>query len=99
MYKKFGDLAQAKTEISTLFNIKSSAKSLSNFWKPEFERPGKYFLYVEKYLKFYIQLIEETHDVVCLKNLAKKVKKADDVLINASEIWNIMFRYMLKIQC
>ncbi|PVU89673.1 hypothetical protein BB561_005202 [Smittium simulii] len=46
----------AKSSISKILNIRQSPRTLVNFFKPEFEESGKYYVYLEKYIIFSLKL-------------------------------------------
>ncbi|TPX35253.1 hypothetical protein SmJEL517_g02284 [Synchytrium microbalum] len=94
LYHAFHDVQAARAEISILFAVKS--KSYINFWRSEFERPGKHYVYAEKYTIFFIQLLDETEDYETLLLLAKKIRKADDTLLTWNKVFALAFNACLK---
>ncbi|KAJ1557508.1 Histone transcription regulator 3, partial [Nowakowskiella sp. JEL0078] len=81
-FNVFGDAEGAKAEMAQLINQKPvGLKSFVSFWKSEFERPGKHFVYVDKYVMFMLRLLKETRDVEGLRAFIKKLKISDDVLL------------------
>ncbi|KAJ3162144.1 Histone transcription regulator 3 [Geranomyces michiganensis] len=83
---------QAQQILSTLFKLKDEkSKKFVNFWKPEFERPGKHFMSVHKYVVFLSKLMEENCDIDGLRRLCRKVRKADDVLLWPDRVWKAVY--------
>ncbi|KAG0042324.1 Histone transcription regulator 3 [Gryganskiella cystojenkinii] len=92
LYNIYHDVERAKTEMLGLFQIKSNLKTLvSSVWKPEFERSGKHFIYVGEYTKFLIILAKETKDVETLNSLARKIRRANGLLLDLKEIWELLY--------
>ncbi|KAI8854461.1 hypothetical protein BC829DRAFT_192245 [Chytridium lagenaria] len=82
----FKDVNAAKTELLSLFHFKTTSKTFVNFWRPEFERPGKHFVYIDKYVGALISLLVQTRDLDNLATLIKKTKRADDILLHPTDI-------------
>ncbi|KAG0237718.1 Histone transcription regulator 3 [Actinomortierella wolfii] len=98
LYHVYHDVERAKTEVLSLFQFKSNAKTLvSSVWKPEFERCGKHFVYVGEYTRFLIQLCKETKDVEALNTLARKVRKANGLLLDLKDIWELLYDAYLSV--
>ncbi|KAK9760847.1 Histone transcription regulator 3 [Basidiobolus ranarum] len=98
-YHFFHDLNKAKGEMLTLFNIKSSSKPLANFFKTEFERPGKHFAYIQSYLMFFVKILEESKDVENLRLLYQKLKKSENaVLQHENVLKNTLQAYLNVLQ-
>ncbi|KAF9585236.1 Histone transcription regulator 3 [Lunasporangiospora selenospora] len=94
----YHDAERAKAEILGLFQIKSNQKTLvSSVWKPEYERCGKHFVYVGEYTKFLILLAKETKDVETLNTLARKVRRANSLLLDLKEIWEQLYDAYLSV--
>ncbi|KAI9092852.1 hypothetical protein DFS34DRAFT_277907 [Phlyctochytrium arcticum] len=81
----------AKTTLSTLVRIEDKTKTMIHFWKPEFERPAKHFLYAHKYTMFMILLLKETEDVEGLRRVCRKIRKAEDVLLWPDRVWRYAY--------
>ncbi|KAI8588284.1 hypothetical protein BDZ88DRAFT_200200 [Geranomyces variabilis] len=91
-YYELRDPVQAQQILSTLFKLKDEkSRKFVNFWKPEFERPGKHFMSVHKYIIFLTKLMEENSDIDGLRRLCRKVRKADDVLLWPDRIWKVVY--------
>ncbi|KAG0347788.1 Histone transcription regulator 3 [Podila humilis] len=89
---------RAKTEMLSLFQVKSNLKSLvSSVWKPEFERSGKHFVYVGEYTRLLILLAKETKDVETLNSLARKIRRANGLLLDLKEIWELLYESYLEV--
>ena len=92
----FKNALEAKSKLLTLFNLKPN-KAFTAFWKPEYERPGKYYIYIHRYTTFMITLLYETSDSESLRIISKKVRKANDSLIWLSKIWKLCFDLYSKL--
>ncbi|KAH7036493.1 hypothetical protein BKA57DRAFT_173902 [Linnemannia elongata] len=98
LHEVYHDVERAKSEILSLFQIKSNQKTLvSSVWKPEFERSGKHFVYVGEYTRFLIVLAKETLDVELLNSLARKIRRAHGLLLDLKEIWELLYESYLAI--
>ncbi|KAF8934266.1 Histone transcription regulator 3 [Haplosporangium gracile] len=98
LHQVYHDVERAKSEILSLFQIKSNQKTLvSSVWKPEFERSGKHFVYVGEYARFLIVLAKESHDVELLNSLARKIRRAHGLLLDLKEIWELLYESYLAI--
>ncbi|KAJ3206373.1 Histone transcription regulator 3 [Entophlyctis luteolus] len=85
---------RAKNELLTLFQLRSNARSFFNFWRPEFERPGRHFVYIHKYTVALIGILHELKDLESLRHLVRKTQKAYDTLLYPQTVWRIGFEAM-----
>ncbi|KAG0031770.1 Histone transcription regulator 3 [Podila clonocystis] len=98
LYHVYHDVERAKTEMLSLFQVKSNLKTLvSSVWKPEFERSGKHFVYVGEYTKLLIVLAKETKDVETLNSLARKIRRANGLLLDLKDIWELLYDSYLEV--
>ncbi|KFH65937.1 hypothetical protein MVEG_08039 [Podila verticillata NRRL 6337] len=98
LYHIYHDVERAKTEMLSLFQVKSNLKTLvSSVWKPEFERSGKHFVYVGEYTKLLIVLAKETRDVETLNSLARKIRRANGLLLDLRDIWELLYDSYLEV--
>ena len=74
LYHEFKDIDGALEEMENMVSIKNS-KNLINIWKPEYERPGKHFVYAHDYLVFFITLLLEKNDFNGIALVIKKVRR------------------------
>ncbi|KAI8916934.1 hypothetical protein DFJ77DRAFT_325707 [Powellomyces hirtus] len=96
-YHEIHNAEHAKTVLLSLFKLRDqNSKKFVHFWKSEFERPGKHFMSVHKYIAFLAKLLEETDDVDGLRRLCRKVRKAEEVLLWPDRIWRIVFTACFK---
>ncbi|KAJ2321854.1 Histone transcription regulator 3 [Coemansia sp. RSA 2704] len=49
---------------------------LASFYKTDFEAPGKHYVYLEKYLRLYIETLTATHDIDGLQLLVRKLRRS-----------------------
>ncbi|KAH6601369.1 hypothetical protein BASA50_001640 [Batrachochytrium salamandrivorans] len=80
------DAAAAKLELLQLFQLRSNSISMKSIWKTEFERPGKFFVYIHKYALFLIKLAAATLDSVVLRQLYRRISKTEDVCLDRNHL-------------
>ena len=56
-------------------------------WRPEFERPGRHFVYASRYVHFFVQLLEQLGDRMSLEMLGKRIRKKQNDFIGHEKIW------------
>lgn len=74
LYEEFQDTEMALIEMENMVSIKNS-KNLINIWKPDFERPGKHFVYAYEYVIFYIKLCLEQKNFNDIAIIIKKLRR------------------------
>ncbi|KAJ5736030.1 Tetratricopeptide-like helical [Penicillium malachiteum] len=75
--------AAAKHEMSQIFT-----KTLTiQVWRPEFERPGRHFVYTTRYVYFFVNLLDQLDDRASLDQLLRRVRKKQGDFINHSKLW------------
>ncbi|KAJ3027299.1 UNVERIFIED_CONTAM: Histone transcription regulator 3 [Siphonaria sp. JEL0065] len=95
IYKNiFNDVEKAKAELLNIFQLRSNARTFINFWKAEFERPGRHYIYIHKYTMALISSLRENNDLESLRHLVRKTQKAYDVLLYPQAIWRAGFEAM-----
>ncbi|KAJ2391221.1 Histone transcription regulator 3 [Coemansia sp. RSA 2611] len=72
----FGNPKQAKQALLTLLQMRNTNKQLASFYKTDFEAPGKHYVYLEKYLRLYIETLTATHDIDGLQLLVRKLRRS-----------------------
>ncbi|KAI8618991.1 hypothetical protein BC830DRAFT_853854 [Chytriomyces sp. MP71] len=93
----FNDPERAKNDLLNIFQLRSNARSYINFWRPEFERPGRHFVYVHKYTLSLISILRDCKDLESLRHLVRKCQKASDVLLYPQTIWKAGFDAVVDI--
>lgn len=74
-------------------------------WKPEYERPGRHFVYTSRYLRFIVKLLEELGERPVLEILGKRVRKKQNEYIDAVDIFDqiceahMRVSFALEIHC
>jgi hypothetical protein len=105
-YNIFRDAVEAKAKFSCLFHLKPTTKAIQNFWSPAFgilllshyiERPGKYYLSINKYASFMILLLGECNDIEQMRVLVKKLRKEKDSLIYPAALWKLAYETQFKL--
>lgn len=56
-------------------------------WKPEFERPGRHFVYTSRYVQFFLELLEKTNDRANYGLLLRKLRKKPAEFFDHKELW------------
>ncbi|KAJ5723451.1 Tetratricopeptide-like helical [Penicillium malachiteum] len=75
--------AAAKYEMFQIFT-----KTLTiQVWRPEFERPGRHFVYTTRYVYFFVNLLDQLDDRASLDQLLRRVRKKQGDFINHSKLW------------
>ncbi|KAJ5684088.1 Tetratricopeptide-like helical [Penicillium maclennaniae] len=73
----------AKQELSQIFT-----KTLTiQVWRPEYERPGRHFVYTTRYVYFFVGLLDELDDRTSLDQLLRRVRKKQGDFINHTKLW------------
>ncbi|KAF1932547.1 uncharacterized protein M421DRAFT_243911 [Didymella exigua CBS 183.55] len=89
------DLIQAhaaKHELTQTIFTKTMAVQV---WKPEYERPGRHFVYTLRYTKFFIDLLDFTADKANFEALARRVRRKQTDFFQHSELWkDLCTRYL-----
>ncbi|KAJ2082063.1 Histone transcription regulator 3 [Coemansia sp. RSA 988] len=79
-YRIFGAAERAKQALLPLLQMRASGKQLASFYKPNSEAPGKHYLYLQKYLSLFIELLVATYDIDGLQLLARKLRRSPESL-------------------
>ncbi|OOQ82927.1 Histone transcription regulator 3 like protein [Penicillium brasilianum] len=73
----------AKQELSQIFT-----KTLTiQVWRPEFERPGRHFVYTTRYVYFFVSLLDQLDDRSSLDQLLRRVRKKQGDFIDHTKLW------------
>ncbi|CCH42561.1 Histone transcription regulator [Wickerhamomyces ciferrii] len=88
IYFDVGNADLAYQEIEALIVLKSTNKNLVSIWKPEFEPPGKHFVYTYTYILYYIKLINHFADFHKLLLFTKKLRRYGSGMVNLVEAWD-----------
>ncbi|KAJ2556659.1 Histone transcription regulator 3 [Coemansia sp. RSA 1933] len=80
----FSNSDQAKQTLQTVLQTRSSNRLLSSFYKPDFEAPGKHYLYLEKYLGLYVETLVATSDIEGVQILLRKLKRCSGMFFDPS---------------
>jgi len=84
----------AKHELTQQIFTKTMAVQV---WKPEFERPGRHFVYTTRYTRFFVNLLDQTMDKANLELLAKRVRKKQTDFFEHSKLWQDLCQKFLKL--
>ncbi|KAG0178423.1 Histone transcription regulator 3 [Apophysomyces sp. BC1021] len=96
-YYVYKNTEKAKAELSQFFTLKTNTKSPISIWKPDYERPGKHFEYVYKYTVFLVELAKASKDIDTLKQLCRKARRAQTVLLRDDEVFLAAYSAYLEI--
>jgi len=66
-------------------------------WKPEFERPGRHFVYTTRYVYFFVHLLDQLNDRASLDQLLRRVRKRQGDFINHSKLWEDICIVYIKV--
>ena len=56
-------------------------------WKPEFERPGRHYVYTGRYVLFFAQILDKLNDRPNLDQLVRRVRRKQTDFMNHEKIW------------
>jgi hypothetical protein len=56
-------------------------------WKPEFERPGRHFVYTSRYVRMFIELLDKAGDRTNYDALIRKVRKKANDYFDHKGLW------------
>ncbi|EAW09850.1 putative transcriptional corepressor of histone genes (Hir3) [Aspergillus clavatus NRRL 1] len=82
--KDAASAAAAKGELTQQIFTKTMTIQV---WKPEFERPGRHFVYTTRYVYFFVNLLDQLDDRVNLDQLLRRVRKKQGDFINHPKLW------------
>ncbi|KAI7905962.1 uncharacterized protein BX663DRAFT_483630 [Cokeromyces recurvatus] len=88
---------KAKTELLKLFTLKPTIKNHITIWKPGFELPGKHYEYVNKYTLFLIELAKQSKDTQTLKQLYRKLRRSQALLIDDRQVFRLAYTSYLQV--
>ncbi|CAI4044060.1 Hir3p SKDI_10G3400 [Saccharomyces kudriavzevii IFO 1802] len=86
LFDDLGDVNAALKEMDSLISAKSVNKNLVNIWKPDFERPGKHFIYTYQYLVLYLNLLFAIKDFNTTGLVIKKLRRFGSGTVNINEL-------------
>jgi tetratricopeptide (TPR) repeat protein len=82
----------AKHELSQTIFTKTMAVQV---WKPEYERPGRHFVYTLRYTKFFVDLLDTTGDKANFEALARRVRRKQTDFFEHTKLWqDLCSRYL-----
>ncbi|RHZ62967.1 putative transcriptional corepressor of histone genes (Hir3) [Aspergillus thermomutatus] len=76
--------AAAKNELTQQIFTKTMTIQV---WRPEFERPGRHFVYTTRYVYFFVNLLDQLNDRANLDQLLRRVRKKQGDFINHAKLW------------
>ncbi|KAI9043663.1 putative transcriptional corepressor of histone genes (Hir3) [Aspergillus affinis] len=76
--------ARAKGELTQQIFTKTMTIQV---WKPEYERPGRHFVYTTRYVYFFVALLDQLNDRANLDQLLRRVRKKQGDFINHTKLW------------
>jgi hypothetical protein len=64
-------------------------------WKPEYERPGRHFVYTSRYTRLFVRLLEQTKDKANMELLIRRVRRKQLDFYKHSDLWTeLCTRYL-----
>ncbi|ODQ66536.1 hypothetical protein NADFUDRAFT_41175 [Nadsonia fulvescens var. elongata DSM 6958] len=86
-WNSFNHVLKAKEEMKQFFSLRTNNKTPIHIWKPDLEAPGKHFIYIYKYIKFFIDILFETNDPETLLIIGRKLRRNSSGMVLHSECW------------
>lgn len=83
-FDEFEDYNTALQFMEKFVSVRSN-KSLVNIWKPEYERPGKHFVYTHQYVIFYVDLMLRKGDFNSIAIIIRKIKRFGSAIAYVNE--------------
>ncbi|KAI9791427.1 MAG: Histone transcription regulator 3 [Piccolia ochrophora] len=80
--------AAAKHELSQHMFTKTMALQV---WKPEFERAGRHFVYVSRYLLFFVRLLVQLNDRTSIQTLARRIRRKVSDFFEFDNVWKRVY--------
>lgn len=84
----------AKHELTQQIFTKTMAVQV---WKPEYERPGRHFVYTTRYTKFFVHLLDQTGDQPNLEALARRVRRKQTDFFEHTKLWHELCQRYLQL--
>ena len=81
------DYTQANAARAELKESMFTKTMVVQVWKPEFERPGRHCVYMERYVRFMIKLLLVLEDKSNMEALVKRVRKKQVDYYHFTEVW------------
>lgn len=91
------DVIQASGARAELKDSMFTKTMVVQVWKPDYERPGRHSVYMERYVKFMVQLLVQLDDKTSTEALIKRVRKKQTEYYHFSEVWNECCSSYLKL--
>ncbi|KAF2748040.1 transcriptional corepressor of histone-like protein genes [Sporormia fimetaria CBS 119925] len=66
-------------------------------WKPEYERPGRHFVYTSRYTRFFNGLLDQTGDKVSMELLARRVRRRANDFFEHTKLWQEVCMQYLRL--
>ncbi|OAP59231.1 hypothetical protein AYL99_06529 [Fonsecaea erecta] len=56
-------------------------------WKPEFERPGRHYVYTGRYVSFFVHILEQLNDRANLDALVRRIRRKTTDFLDHTKVW------------
>ncbi|OQV03409.1 hypothetical protein CLAIMM_08457 [Cladophialophora immunda] len=56
-------------------------------WKPEFERPGRHYVYTGRYISFFVHILEQLNDRGNLDALVRRIRRKTTDFLDHTKVW------------
>lgn len=56
-------------------------------WKPEYERPGRHYVYTGRYVEFFVQILVQLNDRANLDQLIRRIRRKTTDFLNHTKVW------------
>ncbi|EED19883.1 transcriptional corepressor of histone genes (Hir3), putative [Talaromyces stipitatus ATCC 10500] len=89
-YDGHGDVDAATAAKNELMPQIFTKTMVLQVWRPEYERPGRHFVYTTQYVAYFTKLLDRISDHVNLEQLLRRVRKKQGDYINHTKLWEDM---------
>lgn len=91
------DFAQANAARAELKDSMFTKTMVVQVWKPEYERPGRHCVYMERYVRFMVKLLWVLEDKPNMEALVKRVRKKQVDYYHFTEVWTECCNIYMKL--
>ncbi|KAL9082031.1 MAG: hypothetical protein Q9159_006782 [Coniocarpon cinnabarinum] len=78
-------------------NVYSAKTAALSVWKPENERPGRHWVYMTRYARFLVKLLDETDDAEFLQLFARRVRRKTNEFYEHTNLWEYVLDIYLRV--
>ena len=78
-------------------NMYSTKTGQLAVWKPDIERPGRHWVYMTRYARFLVKLLDETDDLEIMQLFARRVRKKTNEYHEHAALWEYVLESHLRV--